>query len=98
MAIDDTPHNKDVIQGWIAKWYPFAIGDAEAFASAFHGKLQPPHGGVAQRANEHYRDYLGAMNLHSPRFESPQEVTVNRDPAWEYTALSEACPQASANG
>jgi toluene monooxygenase system protein E len=66
MAIDDTPHNKDVIQGWIAKWYPFALGAAEAFASAFQGKLQPAHGGVIQRANEHYRDYLGAMNLQIP--------------------------------
>jgi hypothetical protein len=69
MAIDDTPHNKDIIQGWIAKWYPLALGAAEAFASAFQGNLQPgrvaPLGGAVQ-VNEHYRDYLGAMNLQVP--------------------------------
>jgi hypothetical protein len=65
-AVDDTPHNKDVIQGWIAKWYPLALGAAETFASAFHGKLQPPLRGVVQQVNEHYRDYLGSMNLQIP--------------------------------
>ena len=61
-VIEDTPQNKDVIQGWVSKWYPLALRAASAFASIFDQNFE----NILLELCEFYREYLNPMGLKSP--------------------------------
>ena len=70
MAMKDTPRNKEVIQGWVNKWYPVAARAVQAFAPVF--EEMPGQAKtlwlkyVVQRLEEYYGEYLGAVGLQRP--------------------------------
>jgi toluene monooxygenase system protein E len=70
MAIEDNSHNRSVIQDWVDKWHPVAARAVQAFAPVFGGTLKdaqmPPLGGVTQKVDKYYRDYLSSMGLQPP--------------------------------
>ena len=77
VAIEDNPHNKQVIQCWIEKWHPLAARAVIGLVPVFQGTLSdapmPPFVGVAQKLNTYYRDYIMSMGLQplDISFESP---------------------------
>src|SRR6202035_5779977 len=67
MAIEDSVHNRDTIQGWIDQWYPLAARAVHAFASLLDDTSQqmktPPIERTEPAIDRHYRDYLRSMDL-----------------------------------
>jgi toluene monooxygenase system protein E len=70
MAIEDTPANADVMQGWIDKWHGLALPAMRAFFAVFED-IQPverrlPSLSAAEQMDAFYTDYLKSMNLSPP--------------------------------
>jgi toluene monooxygenase system protein E len=67
MAIEDDPHNKEKIQGWIDQWHPLAARAVHTFALLFEDTWKrtemPPLQPVGETIDCSYRDYLRSMNL-----------------------------------
>jgi toluene monooxygenase system protein E len=65
-ALEDNLHNKDVVQGWINRWYPLAAHAVDAFALLFEDTLEretPATQHTGEAIDCYYRDYLRSMNL-----------------------------------
>jgi hypothetical protein len=70
MAIEDTPLNQDLIQGWVNKWYKLALPAIRAFYEAFaekqsaNGKRRSPK--ILDQIEIFYTGYLESMRLRVP--------------------------------
>lgn len=69
-AIEDTPRNREVIQGWVNKWYPPVARAVQAFAPVFEEMPAPTKTlrfkDVGQQLEAYYREYINAVGLQSP--------------------------------
>ena len=72
MAIEDTPGNKDVIQGWVDKWYGLALPAMRAFfpvvadrreADRREAETRRPVPNIKEQIDLFYTGYLGSMHL-----------------------------------
>lgn len=70
MAVEDTPANKGVLQGWINKWYPLAERAVTAFEPVFEEMPGRPKtlafAEVVQQIKKDYSQYLNSMGLEKP--------------------------------
>jgi toluene monooxygenase system protein E len=67
MAIEDNPHNVNVLQGWVNKWYALGARALEALASVWEGDLKDrSRESVSRQVTQHYGEYLDSMSLRIP--------------------------------
>jgi hypothetical protein len=70
VALEDTPANGDVIQGWVDKWYVLASPAMRAFFPVFADKRDAerrrPVPDTSEQMEAFYAGYLGAMHLCPP--------------------------------
>ena len=67
MAVEDNARNKQIILGWINRWYPMAARAVSVLASILADQSEqtetPPIQPVEEAIDCYYRDYLRSMNL-----------------------------------
>jgi hypothetical protein len=70
VTLEDTPANRDVIQGWVDKWYGLALPAIRVFFPIFADKgdteRRRPGPSTTEQMDAFYADYLGAMHLCPP--------------------------------
>jgi toluene monooxygenase system protein E len=70
VALEDTPANRDVIQGWVDKWYVLASPAMRVFFPVFADKRDAekrrPVPNTSEQMDAFYAGYLGAMHLCPP--------------------------------
>jgi len=67
MAIEDNPHNVNVLQGWVNKWYGLGARALEALASVWENDLKErSRESVSRQVTQHYGEYLDSMSLRIP--------------------------------
>lgn len=70
VALEDTPANGDVIQGWVDKWYVLASPAMRVFFPVFADKRDAekrrPVPNTSEQMDAFYAGYLGAMHLCPP--------------------------------
>jgi toluene monooxygenase system protein E len=70
VAMEDAAENKDVIQGWVNKWYGLALPAVGVFLPIFEEKQDPQRRRQAPRTEEQmdafYAGYLESMHLCRP--------------------------------
>ena len=70
LAIEENVGNREIIQGWIHRWYPLAVRAVQPFAQLFQDSLdcnatRPPQS-ISQSLDCYYRDHLRSLKLEPP--------------------------------